>query len=98
MADRPVPGDPAAPERPSALPPRPGDVWRDLDRRGGPIFLVVEVDPPHSNPGRAQVINTDGKRPRPVLLSRFRHCDGYRTGYALVSRDGIPAVEGVPRA
>lgn len=90
---------PETADRPSALPPLPGDVWRDLDRRGGPIFVVVEVDPPNNNPGRvAQVINTDGKRPRPVLLARFRPHDGYRTGYALVSRDGVPAIEGVPGA
>lgn len=69
---------------------RVGDVWRDLDPRGGPTFRVVEVDPPDLMPGRARVEGLDGKRPRSVLLDRFRDGTHYRSGYTLVSRAELP--------
>lgn len=67
----------------------PGDVWRDLDPRGGPTFKVLRTDGPF---GRyATVVGLDGKRERRVLLDRFRNArwgeTDMRSGYALVSRE-----------
>lgn len=61
----------------------PGQIWKDVDPRGGPTFRVVRVE---SN--RAEIVGLDGKRPRSVLLNRFRVGHGYRSGYELVSTEG----------
>lgn len=70
-----------------ALPPKVGDIWRDLDPRGGPTFRVITTDTV-SRPHRVVVTDLAGKRCRQILLDRFRPHDGYRTGYTLVSRPG----------
>lgn len=69
-----------------ALPPQVGDIWRDLDRRGGPTFRVLEVPGSMFGTQRVTVVGLDGKRQRTILASRFRAHDGYRTGYTLVER------------
>jgi hypothetical protein len=58
----------------------PGQVWQDLDRRGGATFRIRNVSRMH--PPHAYVTDLNGKRLRRVLLDRFRAHDGYRTGYA----------------
>lgn len=67
---------------------RVGDVWRDLDPRGGPTFRVMET--PTWIAQRVTVEALDGKRRRTVARYRFRAHDGYRSGYTLVSRQEDP--------
>jgi hypothetical protein len=68
---------------------RPGDIWRDLDPRGGPIFKIVE-GPSAAMPNGVLVENLNGKRRRRVLLKRFRNVmwsdTDYRYGYGLYVR------------
>jgi len=68
------------------LPPRPGDIWRDLDPRGGPTFRVLAIS--ETDRPRVSVVGLDGKRPRWLLLNRFRSHPLYRSGYFLLERDG----------
>lgn len=78
--------------RPTELPDvRPGDVWKDRDPRGGPTIRVEQVCNSTACPNQpegewhAHVTNVDGKRPRTILVRRFRPI---ASGYDLVSREG----------
>jgi hypothetical protein len=69
-------------------PPQVGDVWRDLDPRGGPTFRVVEVGAAGGSlPRRVTVEGLDGKRRRRILIDRFRESANHRSGYTLISRE-----------